>query len=87
VVSVEPIFAETANLAAEYHVFLTPLGDCALYLAAKTPASFTVRALDGKTCDVAFEYRLLAKRRGYEDTRLGPAADPQLLRHGQEARP
>jgi len=71
-VKFEPIFAETANLNEDYHVFLTPLGDCALYVAEKTPASFTVKAIGGQTCSIAFDYRLAAKRLGYEMTRLAP---------------
>lgn len=66
----EHIFAETVNLAEPYRVFLTPLGDCQLYVAQKTPASFTVRAMDGKGCDIAFDYRVVALRKGYEQLRL-----------------
>lgn len=70
---VEPIFAETVNLDG-YHVFLTPLGDCnGLYVTAKTEASFEVHELGGGTSDVSFDYRLVAKRLGYEDVRLGEA--------------
>jgi hypothetical protein len=75
-VTIEPIFAQTVNLAQPYHVFLTPMGDCPLYVAEKTPTSFTVRAHGGQTCDVAFDYRIIAKRLGYEELRLGPAQDP-----------
>jgi hypothetical protein len=38
-----------------------------------------VRALDGRECSLAFDYRIIAKRLGYEDVRLAPAADPALL--------
>jgi len=69
-VGIEPIFAETINLE-EYHVFLTPLGDCnGLYVAAKTPTSFEVRELGGGTANVSFDYRIVAHRLGYEDVRL-----------------
>ena len=62
----EPIFAQTVNLEEEYYVFLTPQGGyCALYIAEKTPASFTVRAQEGESCDIAFDYRIVAKRLGY----------------------
>jgi len=73
-VAIEPIFAQTVNLTGTYHVFLTPLGDCALYVAAKTPASFTVKAMGGQTCSIAFDYRIVAKRLGYESLRLDSAA-------------
>jgi hypothetical protein len=69
-IAFEPIFAETVNLAEPYRVFLTPLGDCPLYVAEKTPASFTVRAIGGQPCDIAFDYRVVALRKGYENLRL-----------------
>jgi hypothetical protein len=69
-VTIAPDFAATVNLGQDYHVFLTPLGDCALYVAEKTPATFEVRAQDGSTCSVAFDYRIVAKRLGYEDVRM-----------------
>lgn len=71
-VAIEPLFAATVNLDRDYHVFLTPLGDCALYVAEKTPAAFTVRAQGGAACAIEFDYRIVARRRGYEDLRLEP---------------
>ncbi len=69
-VSIDPIFAETVDLD-EYHVFLTPLGDCkGLYVAAKTSISFEVRELGGGASNVSFDYRIVAHRLGYEDVRL-----------------
>jgi hypothetical protein len=73
-VKIEQMFATTVNLSDTYHVFLTPLGDCALYVAEKTTESFQVRGLDGVTCSIDFDYRLVAKRAGYEDLRLEPVA-------------
>ena len=71
IVPIEPIFAETVNLEMDYHVFLTPLGDCkGLYVAAKTPTSFEVSELGGGTASIGFDYRIAALRRGYENTRL-----------------
>lgn len=70
-VNVDPQFAQTVNLGVEYHVFLTPLGDCnGLYVASKTADGFEVRELGGGTSDIAFDYRIVAKRLGYEETRL-----------------
>lgn len=71
-VAIEPVFAQTVNLS-EYHVFLTPLGDCALYVAAKSLASFSVKAMGGQTCSIAFDYRIVARRLGYEALRLEAA--------------
>ncbi len=81
VVTIDPIFAETVNLNQTYHVFLTPLGDCALYVSEKTTTSFTVRALGGQACSIAFDYRIIALRSGYEDKRLATAEDPGLIMH------
>ncbi len=77
VVPIDPIFAQTVNLEQPYQVFLTPQGGyCALYVAEKTTASFTVRAQEGSSCQIAFDYRIIAKRLGYEDVRLEPAQPP-----------
>jgi hypothetical protein len=55
----------------DYHVFLTPNGDCkGLYVAQKLPTSFVVRELGGGTASIAFDYRIMAKRKGYEQIRL-----------------
>lgn len=71
VVTFEAIFAETIDLDGGYHVFVTPLGDCnGLYVAAKTASGFEVRELGGGTADVGFDYRIVAKRAGYEGVRL-----------------
>ena len=82
-VAVDERFAATVNLARGYHVFLTPLGPCSLYVATKGPASFTVRALDGQCRDLAFDYRVVARRAGHEDLRLevySPAPEEALER-------
>ena len=73
-VMIEPIFAQTVNLTETYYVFLTPLGDCPLYVSSKMPTSFSVKAIGGQTCSIAFDYRIVAKRLGYESLRLDSAA-------------
>ncbi len=71
VMEIEPLFAQTVNLAEEYHVFLTPLGDCnGLYVSRMTPTSFEVRELNGGTSSISFDYRIVAKRQGYEGMRM-----------------
>ncbi|MBE9474508.1 MAG: S-layer homology domain-containing protein [Chloroflexi bacterium] len=71
VVSIEPLFLETINTGEDYYVFLTPLGDCnGLYVASKSATSFEVRELGGGTTDISFDYRIVAKRLGYEELRL-----------------
>jgi hypothetical protein len=79
VVSIEPIFAQTVNLADGYLVFLTPVGNCSLYVADKSSLSFTVRAQEGSDCGIAFDYRIIAPRLNYEDLRLKEAEDPQAM--------
>jgi hypothetical protein len=70
-VAVDSVFGETVNLGMEYHVFLTPEGDCrGLYVAHKTAAGFEVHELGGGQSSVPFSYRIVALRRGYENVRL-----------------
>jgi hypothetical protein len=69
-VPIEPVFAATANLEIDYQVYLTPVeGWASLYVTNKTPTSFEVRDAEGKA-NIFFDYRIVAKRRGYEDVRL-----------------
>ena len=71
VVNLESIFGETVNTDMDYRVFLTPDGDCkGLYVAQKSATSFIVRELGGGTSNIAFDYRIMAKRKGYENVRL-----------------
>jgi hypothetical protein len=70
-ITIDPAFAGTVSASADYHVFLTPNGDSkGLYVVAKTATSFEVRESGGGTSSIAFDYRIVAKRRGYEDQRL-----------------
>jgi hypothetical protein len=82
-VAIEPIFAQTVNLEDPYQVFLTPVSEepVLLFLSAQNSSSFTVQGvtLSGRPAVCSFHYRIIAKRLGYEDTRLAPAADPALV--------
>jgi hypothetical protein len=70
VVSIDPTFAETVSETADYHVFLTPKADSkGLYVINETPTSFEVRESGGGTSSLSFDYRIVAKRRGYETLR------------------
>jgi hypothetical protein len=70
-VTIDAAFAETANTSAEYHVFLTPNGDSkGLYVIAKSATSFEVRESGGGSSSLSFDYRIVAKRKGYEAQRL-----------------
>ena len=78
VVSLEPGFLQTVNTSADYHVFLTANGDCrGLFVASKTPAGFEVRELGGGSASIAFDYRIVARRQGFENVRLRDVHLPQ----------
>jgi hypothetical protein len=80
-VALDSKFAETVNTAVDYHVFLTASGDCkGLYVAHKTPTSFEVRELGGGGSGIAFDYRIVAHRKGEETTRMADVTD-QLPKH------
>ena len=93
VVQLESTFAQTINTGMEYHVFLTPKGDCkGLYVTNETADSFEVRELGGGTAGIAFDYRIVARRKGYENVRLADktkqfenAANEPELRPGKMA--
>jgi len=70
-VSLDPIFAEASNTGVQYHVFLTPEGESrGLYVSNKTANGFEVHEVDGGQSNVAFSYRIVALRRGFENVRL-----------------
>jgi len=86
-VDLEPVFSTTVNTSMEYHVFLTPKGDCkGLYVTNETPDGFDVHELGGGTSSIAFDYRIMAKRAGYEDLRLKDVTDAVRSQAEQRAR-
>jgi hypothetical protein len=80
-IAIDPLFAETVNLDQPYHVFLQAYGEAELYVSRRTPGTFEVRLGRGQE-NVEFSYRLVGKRRGFEQARLEQAAwadqDPNL---------
>jgi hypothetical protein len=71
VVKIDSAFAETISQSADYHVFITPRGDSkGLYVINATAAGFEVRESGGGTSSLTFDYKIVAKRRGYESQRL-----------------
>jgi len=71
VVALEAAYAQTVNTGLDYHVFLTPNGDCkGLFVTQKSPTSFEVHELGGGSSSIAFDYRIMARRKGYESMRL-----------------
>lgn len=65
--------ADFASLvkARDYHVFLTPEGDCnGLYVHRKGAGGFEVRELQKGASSVGFSYRIVARRRDARGKRL-----------------
>jgi len=87
-VALDPTFAATVDTTNEYHVFLTPNGDCkGLYVSQKSAGSFEVRELGGGQSSVSFDYRIVAKRAGYENLRLADVTERQRkMREQQQLR-
>jgi hypothetical protein len=71
-VLLDPIFAATVNTGAQYHVFLTPrsVDTQGLAVVAQDAEGFIVREAQGGRGNYEFDYRIMAKVRGYEHTRL-----------------
>jgi hypothetical protein len=70
-IALEPAFGDTVNTGVEYHVFLTPGGDCkGLYVTNKTAAGFEVHELGGGKASIPFDYKVVARRLGHETERL-----------------
>jgi hypothetical protein len=75
-VALDPTFAQTVNTSVEYHVFLTPRGDCqGLYVGNQTAQGFEVHELRGGSSNIAFDYRIMAKRNGFETVRLADVTE------------
>jgi hypothetical protein len=71
VVVIASDFAGVADLAAEYNVFLTPLGDSlGLYVSNMTATSFEVHEQNGGRSNIPFSYRIVARQAGSENVRL-----------------
>ena len=97
VVKIEPLFAKTVNMGVDYHVYVTPLCNEAvlLFVSDKSAQGFAVQGvtLDGKPSQCAFDYRIVAKPVGQENTRLpavaGPvkANDPATAPHPAKSEP
>jgi len=79
VVAIDPLYSETVNTEIDYHVFLTPRGECkGLYVVNQKDSSFEVRELNGGESDIPFSYRIVAKRKGYEDVRLAKVKEEMM---------
>ena len=70
-ITLERTFAETVNTGEDYHVFLTPRGECdGLYVSNANAMGFEVHELRHGTSNVGFDFKIMARRRGYEKMRL-----------------
>jgi hypothetical protein len=86
VISLEPTFVQTVNTGVDYHVFLTPKGDShGLYVTNETATSFEVREQGGGTSSITFDYRIVAKRRGFENDRLEDKTKTMLFSEPKNA--
>ena len=75
-VSLEPTFRDTINSTEDYHVFISPRGECnGLYVANMTATGFEVHELHHGKSNVAFDYRIVARRKGYENMRMQDATE------------
>ena len=84
-IPLESRFAKTISGQANYHVFLTPAGDCdGLYIANRTATSFEVRELKSGNSSVQFDYRIVAHRKGFDSARL-PDVTGKIM--GKQAAP
>ena len=65
---------------ADYHVFLTPRGDCRglYYVPRRRAGSFEVRELAGGKSNVAFSYRIVGRRRDIKVPRRFAKVDTRL---------
>jgi hypothetical protein len=65
----------------DYHVFLTPRGDCrGLYVRSQGGASFEVRELGGGGSSVAFSYRIVGRRKDINRHKRFAKIDTRLPR-------
>ncbi len=70
-VKIDPIYAQTVNLAYPYHVFLQVYSDAELYVGRRDGVSFEVWATDSSNNQNSeFSFRIVAKRLEYENHRL-----------------
>lgn len=70
-VQLDPAFAHSIDMHSAYQVMLTPDGDTrGLYVASKSPTSFTVREVEGGQGTLAFDYHIYAAGLGQAGERM-----------------
>jgi hypothetical protein len=74
-----PDFAAVVRTTDDYHVFLTPEGDCnGLYIASQNRDGFEVRELLRGKSNVRFSYRIVARRKDVRAPRMPKVRLPAL---------
>src|SRR5262249_52375968 len=88
VVKLDADFAKVIK-RGDYHVFLTPKGDCrGLCVRRQGGASFEVRELQGGTSSIAFSYRIVGKRKDIKrHTRFAKIETPIIPIRGPRGLP
>jgi hypothetical protein len=87
VVKIDRDFAKVIK-RGDYHVFLTPRGDCrGLCVRSQGGASFEVRELAGGTSSVVFSYRIVGRRKDIKGHRRFAKIDTRLPLPVPRARP
>ena len=74
-VVLDPVFLETVTIddLNPMKVFVTVTGDCQGIYVVKDLEAFTVVELNNGSSGATFDWRVVAKRKGFEDHRLEPA--------------
>jgi hypothetical protein len=71
VVKLDPDFIKAVNSDMKYSVYITPDGPCGdLYVSEKAPTQFEIRQVGHLACNADFDYRIVARRRGFEKIRM-----------------
>jgi hypothetical protein len=69
-VALDADFAAVVN-GDDYHVYLTPKGDCkGLYVSGQTSRGFSIQENQGGNASVAFDYRVVARRKDRVGARM-----------------
>lgn len=64
-------FADVVHTTRDYHVFVTPCGECAgLCVAKRSSRGFEVRELGGGASNVEFSFRIIARRKDIAAPRM-----------------
>jgi len=77
-IELDPLFLQTVTIDASHplKVFLQLEGDCnGVYVTNKTSTGFDVKELQGGGSNVPFSYRVVCKRKYYEDDRLATSEE------------